>query len=108
MARTVLHGSGRQQHHNVDTAVLQPSGDPDGLRRHAIPVKSFLRLRSSATIPRRRVFHFFCTISLASSLIWRDKDFFLSALFSLLVVAYSMIPTFAREHRTCFFLGGKG
>jgi hypothetical protein len=102
MARTVFHGGGRQQHHNVNAAILQPFGDPDGLRRHAIPVKvsrdfDFIRLLYNVVCFAfsTRLFQLFSYLA--------DKDFFL-CIFSL-VVAYSMIPTFAREHRTFFWEG---
>ena len=102
MARTVFHGSSRQQHHNVNAAVLQPSGNPNGLCRHAIPVKvsrdsDFIQLLYNVVCLAfsARLFHLFFYLA--------DKDLFL-LLFSL-VVAYSMIPTFAREHRTFFWEG---
>jgi hypothetical protein len=103
MARTVLHGSSRQQHHNVNAAVLQPSGDPDGVRRHAIPVKvfhdsNFIRLLYNVA---RLLFG-----TLSTVLLFGGKDFLLLLVLSL-VVAHSMIPTFAREHRTYFFWEGK-
>lgn len=86
MARTVFHGSSRQQHHDVDAAVLQPTGDPDGLRRHAIPVKfscdsDFLRLFRNVV-----VCFFNCKIPLDFFSYLAEKDFlFCIFLWSLLI-----------------------
>lgn len=107
MARTLLDGSGGQQHHNVYAAVLQPSGDPNGLRRHAIPVKkSFATPDFPRLLLDVHVFAFICNCFQHFSLIRRQNDSLFC--FFLLVVAYSMIPTFARGHRTSFLGKGKG
>ena len=105
MARTVLHGSSRQQHHNVNASVLQPSGDPDGLRRHALSVENLLRLGFSRLL-EDVVCLFSCKLLSTFLLSGRERfPFLLSFFFGR---CYSMIPTFAREHRTYIFLGGKG
>lgn len=72
MARTVLHGSSRQQHHNVNASVFQPSGDPDGLRRHALSVKETPVTRLFTTSRGRCLFTFLQT-SFDFFLIWRRK-----------------------------------
>ena len=104
MARTFFHGGGGQQHHNVYAAVLQPSGDPDGIRRHALSVKISAASMFHDSSSQDFVCLPFYKLLSAFSFIWRRKISFSAFFFGRCLFN----DTHIRSRIIAFIFWGKG